>query len=60
MKEAEIKAAEARKAEKARRMLLKAGRMPLNEVILKVQDGVISITDLITKIEQGVKEVKNG
>lgn len=60
MNEAAKIAAEARKAEKARRMLLKAGRMPLNEVILQVKDGVIPLTDLISKIESKVKEVKNG
>jgi hypothetical protein len=49
---------EARKAEKARRMLEKSLRMPLNEVILQVQDGVIDIKDLFTKIENRVKEGK--
>jgi hypothetical protein len=49
---------EARKAEKTRRMLEKSLRMPLNEVILQVQDGVIDIKDLFTRIETRVKEGK--
>lgn len=52
---------EERKAEKARRMLEKSLRMPLNDVILEVQNGTIEISDLIGKIETKVKEgMKNG
>lgn len=55
----EIKAA-ARKAEKARRMLEKAMRMPLNDTILQVQNGVIDIKDLFTRIDEKVKAKKEG
>jgi len=52
---------EERKAEKARRMLEKAMRMPLNDTILEIQNGTIEITDLIGKIETRVKEgLQNG
>ena len=54
---------EERKAEKAKRMLEKAMRVPLNDTILQVQNGTISITDLFTRIETKVKEkleVRNG
>ena len=47
-----------RKAEKSRRMLEKAMRVPLNDTILQVQDGVINITDLFHSIELKVKEEK--
>jgi hypothetical protein len=52
---------EERKAEKARRMLEKAMRMPLNDVIVKVQDGTIALNTLFEKIDLKVKEgLKNG
>jgi hypothetical protein len=47
---------EERKAEKARRMLEKSMRMPVNNVVLEVQKGVIDIKDLFAKIEAKVKE----
>jgi len=47
--------------EKARRMLEKAMRMPVNDVILEVQKGTIDIKDFIKHIEVRVKEgKKNG
>lgn len=49
-----------RKKIKAERMLAKAMRMPLNEVVLQVQKGTIDIKDVFKKIEQRVKEVANG
>jgi len=52
----EARRAEARKAEKARRMGLKMMRMPLNDVILQVQNGVIDIKDLFARIELKLKE----
>jgi hypothetical protein len=52
---------EERKAEKSRRMLEKAMRVPLNDTILQVQNGAIDIEDLIGRIETRVKEgQKNG
>jgi hypothetical protein len=46
--------------EKARRMKEKALRMPINDVILEVQKGVIDIKDLFKMIEEKVKEKVNG
>ncbi len=52
---------EERAETKKARMLEKAMRMPLNDVILKVQDGSIEIKDLIGRIETKVAEkVKEG
>jgi len=52
---------EERKAEKARRMLEKAMRVPLNDTILQVQNGTIDVTALFAKIEEKIKEgVTNG
>jgi ABC-type phosphate/phosphonate transport system substrate-binding protein len=52
---------EERKAEKARRMLEKALRVPLNDTILQVQNGTIDVTALFAKIEEKIKEgVNNG
>ena len=57
----EVKKTEARKAEKSRRMLEKAMRVPLNDTVLQIQDGVIDIKDLFHRIELKVKEgKKNG
>ena len=53
-----MKTDEERKTEKSRRMLEKAMRVPLNDTILQVQDGVINITDLFHSIELKVKEEK--
>lgn len=53
-----IKTDEERKAEKARRMLEKAGRMPLNDVVLQVHDGVIPIQSLFAKIDARLEELK--
>ncbi len=47
---------EERIKEKKRRMLEKAMRVPLNDTILQVQNGVIDIKDLFSRIEQKVKE----
>lgn len=52
---------EERKTEKARRMLEKSMRMPVNDVVLQVQKGVINIKDLFARIETKVKGgVDNG
>ena len=45
---------------KKKRMLEKSLRMPLNNVILEVQKGIIDINDLFEKIETKVKEKLNG
>ena len=45
---------------KKKRMLEKSLRMPLNNVILEVQKGIIDINDLFKKIETKVKEMTNG
>jgi len=50
------KSDEERKAEKARRMQIKLMRMPLNDVCLQVQNGVVDINDLFRRIEIKVKE----
>lgn len=56
-----VKTDEERKAEKARRMVIKMMRMPLNDVCLQVQNGVIDINDLFKRIEIRAKEgTKNG
>ena len=52
--------AESRKAEKKRRMMEKLMRMPVNDVVLQVQDGTIELTDVFGKIEAKVKEVRHG
>lgn len=50
-----------RKAKKAERMKEKMFRMPVNDVILQVQDGVIDLKDVFERIELKVKEgLKNG
>lgn len=49
------KSDEERKAEKARRMTEKMGRMPLNDVILEVQKGTISLSSVFEAIEAKVK-----
>jgi hypothetical protein len=49
-----------RKAEKARRMLEKAMRMPVNEVCLQVADGIIPVQDLFARIDERIKEVRDG
>ena len=55
------KSPEERTAEKAKRTLEKALRVPLNDTILMVQDGTLVISDVIGFIEQRVKEgMKNG
>ena len=54
----EPKTPEARQAEKARRMLEKAMRVPLNDTVLQIQNGVIGIKDLFHRIELKVGEVK--
>jgi len=46
--------------EKTRRKLEKAMRRPINDVILDVQKGFIDINDLFKKIDEKVKENKNG
>jgi len=52
---------EERKAERARRMQIKMMRMPLNDVCLQVQNGMIDINDLFKRIDIAVKEgMKNG
>ena len=56
--EAEEAKAAARKAEKSRRMLEKAMRVPLNDTVLQIQDGVIDIKDLFHRILMKVKEAK--
>ena len=57
----EPKTPEARQAEKARRMLEKSMRVPLNDTVLQIQNGVINIQDLFGRIEARVKEgMKNG
>lgn len=55
-----VKTDEERKTEKARRMLEKSLRMPLNDVVLQVADGVIPMTSLIQKIELRIDEIKKG
>ena len=47
---------EERVEEKARRMLEKSMRMPVNDVILEVQKGIIDINDLFSEIILKVKE----
>jgi len=54
----EPKTPEARQAEKARRMLEKAMRVPLNDTVLQIQNGTIGIKDLFSRIEMMVKEKK--
>ncbi len=50
-----------RKAKKEKRMLEKLMRMPVNNVVLEVQKGTISLKDVIGRIETKVKEgLKNG
>lgn len=51
---------EERAAIKAARMKEKISRMPINDVVLKVNDGIIDIKDVFKVIEQKLKEVKNG
>ncbi len=52
---------EEREQVKKQRLLEKAMRMPINNVVLQVQDGTISLTDLIGRIEEKVKEaIKHG
>ncbi len=52
---------EEREQVKKQRILEKAMRMPINNVVLQVQDGTISLTDLIGRIEEKVKEaIKHG
>jgi len=52
---------EERKAEKSRRMLEKAMRIPLDDTILQIQEGIIDINDVFARIEAKVKEgMKNG
>lgn len=52
---------EARKREKERRLLEKAMRMPINDVILEVRKGTISLKSLFEKIDARLGEVsKNG
>lgn len=46
--------------ERKRRLLEKSLRMPVNDVVLEVQKGMIDINDLFKKIEEKVKEKKNG
>ena len=46
---------EERKAEKKRRVMEKMMRMPVNEVVLKVQDGTIEIKDFVGAIEAKLK-----
>ena len=46
--------------EKARRMLEKAMRMPVNDVVLEVQKGTIDVNDLFKKIDDKIKEKANG
>lgn len=45
-----------RAEEKARRMLEKSLRMPVNDVVLEIQKGTINIKDLFAKIESRVKK----
>lgn len=45
---------------KKQRMLEKAMRMPINNVVLKIQDRQIDIKDLFKKIELKVREKNNG
>ena len=52
------KTPEARQTEKSRRMLEKAMRVPLNDTVLQIQNGVIGIKDLFHRIELKVGEVK--
>ena len=47
-----------RKAVKAKRILEKAMRMPLNDTILQVQNGIIDIKDLFARIDAKVKAKK--
>ena len=50
-----------RKEERAKRMLEKAMRAPLNDTILQVQNGTIDIKDLFIRIEAKVKgDKQNG
>ena len=54
---------EERAAVKAARMKEKLGRMPINDVVLKVHDGIIDIKDVFSAIEgklNALQEVKNG
>jgi hypothetical protein len=51
---------EQRKKVKAERMLEKAMRTPINDVVLEVQKGTIDIKDLFNRIEEKVREVANG
>jgi len=44
-----------RKEERAKRILEKAKRVPLNDTILQVQNGTIDIKDLFTRIGAKVK-----
>ncbi len=46
--------------ERKRRLLEKAMRQPLNDVILNVQKGYIDINDLYAKIDERVREKANG
>lgn len=46
--------------EKERRLLEKAMRKPLKDVVLDVQDGKIDIKDLFAKIDKKVKERTDG
>ncbi len=50
---------EERIKEKKRRMLEKAMRVPINDTILQIQNGVININDLFSRIEAKVKEGQN-
>jgi hypothetical protein len=50
---------ERRKAIKAERMKEKMLRMPVNDVILQVQDGTIELKDVFERIELKVKEGLN-
>uniref|UniRef100_A0A6M3M1B4 Uncharacterized protein n=1 Tax=viral metagenome TaxID=1070528 RepID=A0A6M3M1B4_9ZZZZ len=51
---------ELRQKEKARRMKEKLLRLPVNDVILEVQKGVIDINDVFKAIDEKLKEKKNG
>ena len=50
-----VKTDKERKEERAKQMLEKAMRAPLNNTILQVQNGTIDIKDLFTRIEAKVK-----
>jgi hypothetical protein len=43
---------------RAKRMLEKSMRMPVNDVVLEVQKGTIDINDLFKHIEMRLKEKK--